>query len=63
MIATVLVIERGAEHVDPSLDRAGYFERRWPGAGRGQTFEFVRMIESGDELIVTYEMTRHDGGH
>jgi hypothetical protein len=22
----------------------------------------VRMIESGDEVIVTYEMTRHDGG-
>lgn len=40
---------------DPLLDRAGYFERCWPGAGTGQTFDFVRLIESGDEVIVTYE--------
>jgi len=40
---------------DPLLDRAGYFKRCWPGAGTGQTFKFVRMIESGDEVIVTYE--------
>jgi ketosteroid isomerase-like protein len=42
--------------VDVGLDRAGYFERCWPGAGRGQEFEFVRLVESGDEVIVTYEM-------
>lgn len=48
--------------VDVGLDRAGYFERCWPGAGQRQTFEFVRLIESGDELIVTYEMTKPDGG-
>ncbi len=47
--------------VDPGLDRTGYFERCWPGAGGGQTFEFVRLIESGDEVVVTYEMTRTDG--
>ena len=47
--------------VDVKLDRAGYFERCWPGSGRGQTFEFVRLIESGDELVVTYEMTKPDG--
>jgi ketosteroid isomerase-like protein len=46
---------------DPDLDRAGYFERCWPGAGRGQHFDFVRLVESGDEVIVTYEMTRQDG--
>jgi ketosteroid isomerase-like protein len=40
---------------DPRLDRDGYFERCWPGAGRGQDFEIVRLIESGDEVIVTYE--------
>jgi ketosteroid isomerase-like protein len=40
---------------DPKLDRAGYFERCWPGAGRGQRFDFVRLIESGDEVVVTYE--------
>lgn len=48
--------------LDVGLDRAGYFERCWPGAGRGQQFEFVRVVRSGDEVIVTYEMTRADGG-
>src|SRR3989440_12687024 len=48
--------------LDVGLDRAGYFERCWPGAGQGQRFEFVRLVEAGDELVVTYEMTRADGG-
>jgi ketosteroid isomerase-like protein len=48
--------------LDVGLDRAGYFERCWPGAGRGQEFEFVRLVESGDEVIVTYEMKSHDRG-
>jgi hypothetical protein len=43
--------------VDPSLDRAGYFERCWPGAGQGQKFDFVREVRSGNEVIVTYELT------
>jgi hypothetical protein len=47
--------------VDVGLDRGGYFERCWPGAGRGQEFEFVRLIESGDEVVVTYEATHADG--
>ena len=47
---------------DPLLDRDGYFERCWPGAGSGDAFEFVRLVESGDEVIVTYERTRPDGG-
>jgi hypothetical protein len=46
---------------DPHLDRDGWFERCWPGAGRGQSFEFLRMVESGDEVIVTYELRRPDG--
>jgi ketosteroid isomerase-like protein len=48
--------------VDVGLDRAGYFARCWPGAGQSQKFEFVRLVEDGDEVIVTYEMTRRDGG-
>jgi ketosteroid isomerase-like protein len=40
---------------DPKLDRDGYFERCWPGAGRGGDVDFVRLIESGDEVVVTYE--------
>jgi len=47
--------------VDVGLDRADYFERCWPGAGRGQEFEFVRLVESGDEVIVTYEMKNPEG--
>jgi SnoaL-like domain len=46
---------------DPELDRDGWFERCWPGAGRGQEFEFVRLVEAGDEVIVTYELRRPDG--
>ena len=48
--------------LDVGLDRAGYFERCWPGAGQGQQFDFVRLVQSDDEVIVTYEMTRTDGG-
>jgi ketosteroid isomerase-like protein len=46
---------------DPKLDRDGYFERCWPGAGKGQEFEFVRLIESGDEVVVTYEADASSG--
>ena len=51
-----------ASPVDVNLDRKGYFERCWPAAGQGQEFEFVRLVESGDEVIVTYE-TKHPDGH
>jgi hypothetical protein len=47
--------------VDVGLDHAGYFERCWPAAGGGQEFSFVRLVPSGDEVIVTYEMTHADG--
>ena len=46
---------------DPDLDRAGYFERCWPGAGSESTFEFARIIDAGDEVVVTYNATREDG--
>ncbi|MBV9196069.1 MAG: nuclear transport factor 2 family protein [Solirubrobacterales bacterium] len=48
--------------VDVGLDRAGYFHRCWPGSGQGQRFEFVRVVEAGNEVIVTYEMTGPGGG-
>ena len=47
--------------LDVGLDRAGYFERCWPGSGWGQELEFVRLVESGDEVIVTYETTNAQG--
>jgi ketosteroid isomerase-like protein len=46
---------------DPGIDRTQYFERCWPNAGHISSFDFVRLIESGDEVIVTYECTRTDG--
>lgn len=47
--------------LDVGLDREGYFARCWPGAGRGQEFAFLRLVECGDEVFVTYEMTSPDG--
>jgi ketosteroid isomerase-like protein len=46
---------------DPKLDRAGFFEVCWPGAGRGQEIDIQRLIESGSEVVVTYELERPDG--
>jgi ketosteroid isomerase-like protein len=46
---------------DPGLDRAGFFKRCWPQAGSVNSFEFVRLVESGDEVLVTYESTKPDG--
>jgi ketosteroid isomerase-like protein len=46
---------------EQGLDREGWFERCWPGAGSLTEFEFVRLIENGDEVVVTYEATRKDG--
>jgi ketosteroid isomerase-like protein len=47
--------------LDAGLDRAGFFERCWPGAGQGQKFNFLRLIEHDDEVVVTYEMIKRDG--
>jgi ketosteroid isomerase-like protein len=46
---------------DPLLDRDEYFERCWPNAGFIESYEFVRLIENGDEVVVTYEATKRDG--
>ena len=48
--------------LDVGLDCAGYFARCWPGAGQGQKFKFLRLIERDDEVVVTYEMTKRNGG-
>src|SRR2546430_10084422 len=47
--------------LDVGLDRAGYFERRWPGPGQGQKFNFLRLIEPDDAVVATYEMTKANG--
>jgi hypothetical protein len=46
---------------DVGLDRAGYFERCWPNAQLVARFDFVRLDELGDEVLVTYESTKTDG--
>jgi ketosteroid isomerase-like protein len=46
---------------DPRLDRNGFFERCWPGAGQGQRFTFVRTFAHGSEVVVTYELTSANG--
>lgn len=46
---------------DVGIDRARYFERCWPNAKLAAGYRLVRLIESGDEVIVTYEATRTDG--
>ena len=46
---------------DVGIDRERYFERCWPNAGNIRSFEFERLAEVGDEVLVTYECTRTDG--
>ena len=46
---------------DQGIDRATYFERCWPNAETIESFDLVRVVENGDEVIVTYESTKTDG--
>ena len=46
---------------DTGIDRARYFERCWPNAELIDSFEFKRLVEFGDEVLVTYEAKRADG--
>jgi ketosteroid isomerase-like protein len=46
---------------DVGIDRGRYFERCWPNAQQIAAFEYLRLIEIGDEVLVTYECTRADG--
>jgi ketosteroid isomerase-like protein len=46
---------------DPGIDREEYFERCWANADLIAEYEFVRLEEVGDEVLVTYEATKTDG--
>ena len=46
---------------DVGIDRATYFERCWPNAELIEAFEFKRLVEVDDEVVVTYESTKTDG--
>jgi ketosteroid isomerase-like protein len=46
---------------DPGIDRATYFERCWPNSELIESFELKRLVDAGDEVVVTYESTKTDG--
>lgn len=46
---------------DVGIDRATYFERCWPNSREIEAFEYKRLVEADDEVVVTYEATRTDG--
>src|SRR3954462_1901425 len=46
---------------DPGIDLATYWERCWPNHENVAAFEFKRLAEVGDEVVVTYEAERADG--
>lgn len=47
---------------DVGIGRDQYFERCWPNSELIEDFQFERLAEVGDEVLVTYESTRSDGG-
>jgi ketosteroid isomerase-like protein len=46
---------------DVGIDRDTYFERCWPNAEAIERFEYKRLFEANDEVVVTYEATSTDG--
>jgi ketosteroid isomerase-like protein len=46
---------------DLGIDRTAYFERCWANSETIESFDLVRMVENGDEVIVTYESAKTDG--
>ncbi|MCD6014124.1 MAG: ketosteroid isomerase [Solirubrobacterales bacterium] len=46
---------------DPGIDRATYFERCWPNAELIEAYELTRLVEAGDEVVVTCEALKTDG--
>lgn len=46
---------------DVGIDRATYFERCWPASKTITAYEFPRLLEAVEEVIVTYEATRTGG--
>ena len=46
---------------DPFLDRDGFFKKCWPEGHNLKDIEYVRVIEHGDEVIITHEYLKPDG--
>src|SRR5690606_18908564 len=41
--------------LDNRIDRKTYFERCWPNSENVVGFRFVRLVQDGEQVIVTYE--------
>ena len=41
--------------LDNRIDRATFYRRCWPGSAGIREFRFIRVVESGDTVLVTYE--------
>jgi ketosteroid isomerase-like protein len=46
---------------DVGIDLSAYWMRCWPNAQMITAFEFKRIIDCGEEIVVTYEATKADG--
>jgi ketosteroid isomerase-like protein len=46
---------------DDRIDRAAYFERCWPGAGKVRIRSIERLLAQGDEAFVRYVAEGGDG--
>ena len=46
---------------DVGIDLSTYWTRCWPNAEAIAAFEFKRIIERDEEVVVTYEATKTDG--
>jgi ketosteroid isomerase-like protein len=45
----------------PPIDRAGYFERCWPGSATTRAIRIERVLELDNEAVVRYEIERTNG--
>ena len=48
--------------LDNRIDRATYFDRCWPNSKTTEAFEFIHVVQHGEQVFVTYE-ARGAGGH
>ena len=47
--------------LDNGIDRTTYFNRCWPNSESLERFEFVRVIPTGEQVVVTYDAHTKDG--
>jgi predicted enzyme related to lactoylglutathione lyase/ketosteroid isomerase-like protein len=48
--------------LDNRLDRTTYFARCWPNSKTAEGFDFIHLVQQGEQVFVTYE-ARGTGGH